>query len=75
MGPAILRDGGELAREEGVVRGDADGGCSLGVGGAAGEGVPAVLLGERKFGGLELESVGDVGGRLGERGGGLRPRG
>jgi len=47
----------------------------LGVGEAAGEGVPAVLLGERNFGGLELESVGDVGGRLGERGGGLRPRG
>jgi len=76
VGPLFLGDGGEVAGEEGVVRGDAGGGGGPGVGGAAGLGVAAVLLGAREVGGLDREGVGGVGGGLGdgEDGGGLRRR-
>jgi hypothetical protein len=49
VGPPVLWDGSELAREVGVVRGDADGGGG------------AVLRGAGEVGGVEREGVGDSG--------------
>jgi hypothetical protein len=57
VGPPVLRDGGEVAREEGVVRGDADGGGGPGVVGAAGLGVAAVMLGSREVGGVDFQGT------------------
>jgi hypothetical protein len=75
-GPPVLRDGGQLAREERVVGGDTDGGGGEGVRGVAGLGVAVVLLRQREVGGLEREGAGRIRGRLLERkGSGLRRSG
>ena len=52
VGPSAIWSVGELARQEGAAGGDAGRGVCLGVGGAEGLRVAAVLLLARKFGGF-----------------------